>query len=262
MGLTTIGKGLVAAGIFGTGIVIGGVTWEGEEAVSNIEGNINNMKDEISQALDDNEYLQGQFDDLTALYESSVQDANQKIESLVQKRDSLLQQIEELDKMDNDYSEDEAEIQAEIDRLEGELQEANEQVAALEATAQAADDEIQYTATDRTQYEAKAKEINEVPLPISSEALELDATKAELLASPDTEKIMEQGYSDMGGTVDVVGVVVNNDSIALEVNSETFEAGSNTVGLSLQNFGSDHNLSYTHMYFMDGEGNVLASFRF
>lgn len=152
-----LGMTLVAAGFFTTGIVVGNVSWDGSESIGNIEGNVGQMENEISEALSDNQYLTEQFNALMVTHNESINEANEEIQRIDSERNKLSAQIEELQQVaDGDYSEDEAEIQAEIVRLESELQKANAEVAELETFVQQAADRSSYEAIDRSQFDAEA----------------------------------------------------------------------------------------------------------
>ncbi|CAM4303529.1 hypothetical protein [Jeotgalicoccus halotolerans] len=155
--MSKLGTALVAAGFFTTGIVVGNVVWEGGDSVDNIEGNVTQMEQDISEALADNEYLTEQFNALMTKHNESIDEANAEIQRIDSERNKLTAQIEELQQVaEGDYSEDEAEIQAEITRLESELEKANAEVAELETFVQEAADRSSYEGIDRSQFDADA----------------------------------------------------------------------------------------------------------
>ncbi|EDL65009.1 hypothetical protein [Bacillus sp. SG-1] len=225
MALSTMAKTFIATGLAG-GIAVTGIVWTGGESVNKIKGNLDNMKQEVTEAVQDNEFLKGQFDSLKNLYSSSVQEANATIDSLTQERNQLLNQVDQLqsDLAAQDGTQEQAEIQAEIDRLESELDKANQQIAELETYAQQADDAATYTAIDQTQYTVDGQAVVDPTIRISEEATAFNSANAEILANENTVKTIEAEFAEKGVTVNIKRVVKFNymgtDLLAYEVEGD------------------------------------------
>ncbi|MGG0288638.1 hypothetical protein ABEY41_26775 [Peribacillus butanolivorans] len=73
--LGTMAKVTLAGAIAG-GVLITGITYQGDGSVTNIKGNVNNMKNELTQAISDNDFLKGQFNSLKDIYNNAVTEAN------------------------------------------------------------------------------------------------------------------------------------------------------------------------------------------
>jgi len=246
--MSTLGKVTIGAVVAG-GILISGISWTGEGAVDNIKGNIDNLKNKLTQAIEDNEWLKDQFHLLEGFYTDSVSEANTTISDLKASKLELEGQIaqltadlqakqKELDDLHAKNAEKEleledakTELQAEIERLEGELTKANQQIAELEVYAQTTDYSMNYEAIDKDAYTAKKLDVidgedaqitpiqNHEPVEkkenpndlISHETLALDASQARLMA----EKAQAMA-SALG--VEITGVVVYNGKLAYQVN--------------------------------------------
>lgn len=195
--MTKVAIGTVVAG----GIMVSGITWQGDGSVTNIRGNIDSLQDKLTSAMEDNEFLKNQFVNLQGLYNGAVQEANGTIKTLQYQKDELESQIADLqdqvDGYNGDLSDAQVELQNEIIRLEGELDRANQQIAELEEYASTVDDSSQYEAVDRTQFEVVEQEVKDIDdstpsepttpstyVPIDENALAFNQTKAETMASP------------------------------------------------------------------------------
>jgi len=166
--LSTLTKSTIAVAVAG-GIAISGITWQGDGDITNIKGNLDSLKNKLTQSIDDNAWLKEQFDSLKGKYSTSVSDANSKINALVTERDTLNGQITDLKAQleeanaNADMTDEKTELQNEINRLEGELDKANKEIADLQQYAKEADESTSYTAVDRTQYATPTETVQDVP---------------------------------------------------------------------------------------------------
>lgn len=259
---TTTGK-VVAGGILAAGLTFGGITWLGGNHITDIRGNVDNMRSKITQAIEDNEFLKGQFDNLRRLYSSSVQEANGKIDSLVSERNRLMSQVEtlkaELAEQSDNKAEKEEEIQSEINRLESELQQANEEVAELAAYTQSVDESIEYTPIDREAYTAKEEVISEIPLPISAEALALNEATAKYMAKPSTVEMLRNS-STAKTAPDIIGVTTaeySGKTVLAYKTSVQFNQGGYTLSETWKRFATDYSNSYLYFVTEDGRLSVV-----
>lgn len=167
MAIGTIGKTILATSLAG-GIAITGITFSGDGDITNIKGNLDNMKDEITQAVDDNEFLKSQFDKLQGLYGDSVDEANTTINGLLETKAELETKIYSLQEQvaSHDMTDEQETLQKEITRLEGEVKEANQKIAELSSYAQQVDDSTTYTAVDKEAYTATEQEVQDIPLAV------------------------------------------------------------------------------------------------
>src|SRR5574339_406738 len=149
------------AGTIAGGVLISGIAWQGDTAVQTTKEAITTLQSRIMEAAADNEFLRSQFDSLNQMYTSDLATANQRIKDLKGTRLELQTQLAELtNQINQDNTTDaeaKAELQAEVNRLEGELDKANQQISELEqfAVATVTDSKSQYTQIDQEAYTAK-----------------------------------------------------------------------------------------------------------
>lgn len=204
--ISTMAKVAIGGGIVSGGLLIAGITWQGEQAIDNVTTSLDNMKQEFVEALNDNEFLRSQFNELDGLYSQTVEEANATIDALEQERNNLYAEIEMLRRevpKDSDVQEDTEKIQAEITRLESELNKANQQVAELEAYAKQLESEVQYTPINQSEYTAEAKAVETASIPISNDAMALNPERAQTLA--DNELWLEEQFSAQA-PINITGV--------------------------------------------------------
>lgn len=254
----TLGKAMLSAGIITTGIVVAGISFTGDAGLQNIENNLNNMKTEFTQVVEDNTFLQTQYDKLEGFYESSVTKANDTIAGLTAQRDTYFNELNALrNDLDNQPTaeDDRIEIQAEINRLEGELTKANTKIAELEATAQAIDDETQVERVEKADYTAQEIEVESLPIPIKPEAMALNAELATQLSKFPNE--LTFGTSGAGLKNHVYKSVTVIDGIfTFEVES-VFAPSSGIANVGsplLTKFMKDNSLN--SIYVTDGSGQI------
>lgn len=264
--LSVMAKVALGTGVITSTIMVSGIAWQGTDSVTKIQSNLNNMKTEVVEAVADNTFLKGQFDSLKGLYAASVQEANGKISGLLQERNDLTSQVNSLKgelAEAGDLSEEQAVLQAEISRLEGELDKANQQIADLEAYAASTDAETTYTAmttTETTSYTATEQDIVDIPLPITGEALTLNQAKAELLASPETVVFFENELASTLPPAALVGVTTYTKGtttyLAYEV-AEPFKVTQASLTYEMQQFLTNNGFSY--VYFVTKDGAFVAN---
>ena len=231
--LGTMAKVTIAGAIAG-GVLITGITYQGDGSVTNIKGNVNNMKNELTQAISDNDFLKGQFNSLKDIYNNAVTEANGTIEALNTKKAELEAAIAalkadltaktaELDALQAETSanaqaqaEAQVDTQNEINRLETELDKANAQIAELEAYVAETDSSTTYTAIDKNAYDVQAQEITDVDitpaptenLPVSDLAWTTDSNGVVLMSDAATVKAIESGYDNR---IDIIQVMSYNN---------------------------------------------------
>lgn len=194
--ISTMAKVALGGGIVSGGLLIAGIAWQGEQAIENIKQDVTEITQDFTEAVTDNELLKTQFNKLNGLYSSSVDEANATINAIEQERNNLYAEIEMLRRevpKDSDVQAETQEIQAEITRLENELNEANQQIFALEAEVQQANESVNYEPIDQSEYTAEAKAVETISIPISNSAMELDPERAQTLA--DNELWLEEQIS-------------------------------------------------------------------
>lgn len=261
---TTAGK-LLAAGTLAAGLTFGGITWLGGGHITDIKGNVDSLTAKVTQAVEDSEFLKGQFDSLKGMYTDSVTEANGKIGSLTSERDRLTAEVDSLQtQLDNVINGDNAEGEAyaaEVARLEGELNKANAEIAELAGYVKQAEESVTYTPIDRSQYTATEQDITDIPVPISGEAAALDATKAGIMASPEKVAWIEKQLDKTLPPAAIIGVTTYTTGgktyLAYEV-AETFTTGGISIPYELQQFiGND--LGYMDLYFITSNGFVAKA---
>lgn len=253
---TTMGK-ILAVGVLGTGITVAGVMWTGSESLDNVKTSLDNMKAEFVEAVEENTFLKSQYERLSGLYSSGMNEANGKIAELVSTRDALTAQIgalqAQLDEQ-TDTSQEQAELQAEINRLEAALTQANEEAAALEAYAATVEESTQFTAmTNEEKAAFTATEIKaaSVPVPIDYAAQTLDPTKAAIMADAANVALIQKGINSFGSSSVITGVTATNGKLAYKVTAE-FSRGAKLVPTDFKTLASK--IGYTNLYFVSEDG--------
>lgn len=183
MALSTVSK-VLAGTVFAGGLVFAGITFTGDQDITDIKGNVNSLKDKLNTAIEDNAWMSSQFKTLQGLYGSAVSEANSTIKGLTGAKAELESQKEELTSQVNtltgqlsdkeaqlqsvlsdataseqDKADAQAELQSEITRLEQSLAEANEKIAELAKYVAEADASVQYEAINKEEYTVEAKDV-------------------------------------------------------------------------------------------------------
>lgn len=262
---------IILAGILGVGITVSTIAFTGSGTIDNVKGNIDSIKQDLTEAIADNTFLQTSFNNMKESFTGTLEEANNRIEMLSGDRLEYLEKIEELKSQlaatGEGQEEGQAEAQKEIDRLVGELEKANKEIAELGEYAAAADEAVNYEPIERDQYEAEEKTIsNPVYAPIDEKASALNRTNAEYLATyiPVTE-IMKK-YAEKGINIDILKVTTHKtktERLAYVVEGATPEdlerlaASPNNpeITKTLQKFAAG---TVSTISILDTEGNEIA----
>lgn len=259
---TTLGK-IMAVGVLGTGITVAGVMWTGSESLNNVKTSLDNMKNEFVEAVEENTFLKSQYERLSGLYSSGMNEANGKIAELVATRDALTAQIgalqAQLDEQ-TDTSQEQAELQAEINRLEAALTQANEEAAALEAYAATVEESTQFTPmTEEEKAAFTATEIKAASVPVSVDyaAQTLDSTKAAIMAETANVAFMQTEVTkySKGKVNTIVGVSAYDGTLAYVV-EQPFE-GSTIISGNMVNF-IENTIGTTQIYVVNADNSFVA----
>lgn len=206
---------IILAGILGAGLTISTIAFTGSGTIDNVKGNIDSLKTDLTEAIEDNTFLQTSFKNMKESFTGTLEEANNRIEMLSGDRLEYLEKIEELKSQlaatGEGQEEGQAEAQKEIDRLVGELEKANKEIAELGEYAAAADEAANYEPIDKKDFEVEEAAIsNPVYAPITEKALQTDKANAEFLASylPVTAIVGE--YHEKGINVDILEVSTYN----------------------------------------------------
>lgn len=267
----------ILAGILGTGVVVSSIAWTGSGSVSNIKGSIDSLKQDALEAMDDNGFLKNELRSLKGYYSDAITEANSKITALNQAKFELENQVSELQaQLDakTDTTAEQNEMQAEINRLEGELELANAQIAELEAHAQQADSEVSYEAMtdtekqelttqpvniesaylDETATEEPAATVNpydNLPYGVTDEALALDQQRVDIMADETVIQGIEADFNnkDNPAYLDIIGIKVLDGQLAYvitnDINPNNFPGVSGMAHNLVVN-----NLGYQQLHFM------------
>lgn len=248
--LSGMTKTLIATTIAG-GIAIAGITWQGDGSITNIQGNLDHMKQELTEAINDNTFLKGQIDN----FKGVVQETSLKVGVLEDEKAALEAQIAELQAQleeEGNLTEEQAALQNEVNRLEGELDRANQQIHELETYAAAADSQ-EYEPIDQAQYAAPF-------VAIEPDAYALDAANAEKMASEDLITTIEQEFvADLNGSVNITGVTTytENGTEYLAYSTDSWNGGSGTTyPQSIIDLANE--LGYPSVFFVDAEGVLVG----
>lgn len=211
--LSTLTKTVIASTIAG-GVLISGIVWQGEPAIQSVKNSIDSLQSKLVTAINDNTFLQDQFNGLKNAYQNATSKANGTIQDLKAQRLQLQTQLADLQaQMDSDNTTDanaKQELQNEINRLEGELDKANQQIAELESYAKTKDESTTYTAVNKDNFQ-----FSEVPIDSSrnwTEKTDINTARNYTQANIDIMKnetnilAMEKSYKDMGRNITIVGI--------------------------------------------------------
>jgi hypothetical protein len=265
------------AGVLGTGVVVSSISWTGSGSVSNIERNINSLKQDALEAMADNGFLENELRRLQGYYNDTVTEANTKVTALNQAKFELENQVSNLQaqlEAKTDTTAEQAEMQAEIDRLQGELELANAQIAELEVYAQQADAEVTYEAMtetekqelttqpvniepaylDETAAEDPSSTINSysnLPYGVTDEALALDQQRVDIMADEEVIQGIEADFNnkDNPANLDIIGIKVLDGQLAYVISNDINP--NNLPGASgmVHNLGVN-DLGYQQLHFM------------
>lgn len=262
----------IIAGVIAGGVLVSGVTWLGAEYIPTIKQNIDEMAQELQDAISDRDYLANQFNNLKGVYINSIDEANATIQALLTERDSLTQQIDELrqqlsEMVDNEeLDEAREEIQTEIDRLESELNQANQDIEELLTYVETKNAEIDYQPIDRTQYEVEELEVINLQstdsVPIDTEALSFNESASKYLAQQSVIDDFMSQYNKSKTVIETVKKVTvsryqNFDMLAYEIITpmSVIPSATSEVEQILKQAGIEYFL------LVDKTGKVLAFIR-
>lgn len=258
-------KKTVIASIIAGGVLVSGITFTGMGGIQNTKDSLDSLRDKLTQAVDDNEFLKTQFGNLKDLYSDTLA----SLSALTAEKEALEAQIAELQSQlegtDESHEDAKTELQAEIDRLEGELEKANEAIAELEAYAQQVDDSVTYEPIDRSQYTVNAEEApqeEEAPAErtifITDEAKALNHEKASEMAKLSHVEAIEDEFINAYGvdtSFRILGVTVANVG-GTEMFAYVIEPDSITIGVKnsprTRNLMNAMNVSYFTMVNQQG----------
>lgn len=204
------------AGTIAGGILISGISWQGDTAVETTKQAIDTMESRLITAMADNAFLRSQFESLNQAYVLDIGEANQRIKDLKDTRVGLQAQINDLTaQIEADTASDQTaktEIQNEINRLEGELDRANQQIAGLEAHALETVNDVnnQYTAVDQSAYQVVDQVVESARNWTESANLTTAQNYSEqniaIMRDETNLQTMENYYASIGRSITFVGI--------------------------------------------------------
>lgn len=280
-GLSIMVKTGIATVVAG-GILVTGMEWQGEGSFNSIKGNVDSLKVKLTQAIEDNDWLQGQFNSLKNLYNDAVDEANDTIKDSNYRREQLEAQVASLSKelqdkenqlqelLNNKLATEQGlkdaqiELQSEIDRLEAELDKANSQIEELKAYVDDANN-IEYTALNKEDFKVIEKDILDEDTSVSDPVHHRDDSNHTCFVSREAKTLnhaqamlMKKKSKDLETAlgIDIVEVVVaSNGELAYKVNSisETVLNDINTMA-SNEVLNVKNSITQNNLFFVDNSG--------